>query len=62
MWARQQRLAALSPRGRHVTTSKTSFIPQISDPVLVVETIRSIVIAGSTLKRIRQTRGTADSA
>ena len=34
--ARQQRLAALSPRGRPVTTSKASFMPQISDSALVV--------------------------
>ncbi len=46
--ARQQQLAALSPRGRHITASKDSFIPEISDPALVVTTIRDIVIAGST--------------
>ena len=45
--ARQQQLAALSPRGRHITTSKASFIPQISDPAIVVTTIRDIVNAGS---------------
>jgi hypothetical protein len=46
--ARQERLAAMSPRGRHITTFKASFIPQISDPALVVTTIRDIVNAGST--------------
>lgn len=46
--ARQQQLAGLSPRGRHLTTPKASFIPQISDPALVVTTIRDIVNASST--------------
>jgi hypothetical protein len=46
--ARQRQLAALSPRGRQITTSKASFIPQISDPALVVRSIRDIVTASST--------------
>jgi pimeloyl-ACP methyl ester carboxylesterase len=36
------------PRGRHITTSKASFIPQISDPAVVVRIIRDIVNEGST--------------
>lgn len=46
--ARQQQLAALSSRGRHTTTCRASFIPQISDPALAVTTIRDIVFASST--------------
>jgi hypothetical protein len=34
--------------GTHYNVTRASFIPQISDPALVVTTIRDIVNAGST--------------
>ncbi len=44
-WARQEELVRLSPRGEHITAATSSYIPHISDPVLVVQTIRDTVAA-----------------
>jgi hypothetical protein len=44
--SRQQELVALSPRGTQVMAPRSMFLPQITDPDLVVRAVQQILAAG----------------